>query len=109
MKKNKKSKLENNTTNEARSFQDEIIRGNVISLKDLIAPAGIDVSHTNYMEIVSNKTRFARNMIVSTIPRMCTFPEFLRGMYTFGDVNVSVFINPISESSSQTELNRTFN
>ena len=33
MKKNKKSKLENNTTNEARSFQDEIIRGNVKSLK----------------------------------------------------------------------------
>ena len=46
-------------------------------------------------------------MIVSTIPRMCTFPEFLRGMYTFGDLNVSVFINPVSENTSQTELNRT--
>ena len=40
---------------------------------------------------------------------MCTFPEFLRGMYTFGDINVSVFINPVSESSSQTDLNRTIN
>ena len=37
------------------------------------------------------------------------FPELLRGMYTFGDVNVSVFINPISEAKSQNELNRTIN
>ena len=48
-------------------------------------------------------------MIVANLPRMCTFPEFLRGMYTFGDMNVSVFINPISESISQTDLNRTIN
>ena len=48
-------------------------------------------------------------MVVATIPRMCTFPEFLRGMYTFGDINVSVFINPIAENISQTELNRTIN
>ena len=48
-------------------------------------------------------------MQVANLPRMCTFPEFLRGMYTFGDINVSVFINPVSESSSQTDLNRTIN
>lgn len=92
------------------SYQsDDIIKKNVKSIKDLIAPAGVDVSNTNHMEIISTKTKYIRNMIVSTIPRMCTFPEFLRGMYTFGDVNISVFINPISESASQTELNRTIN
>ncbi len=79
------------------------------TLKDLIAPAGIDASNPNYMQIASSRTRYARSMIVSTIPRMCTFPEFLRGMYTFGDLNVSVFINPVSENTSQTELNRTIN
>ena len=47
------------------------------SVKDLIAPAGIDASNANYLTIVSSKTRYARSMIVSTIPRMCTFPEFL--------------------------------
>ncbi len=92
-----------------RYRQEEIIGKNVKNLKDLIAPAGVDVSQTNSMEIISTKTRYVRNMIVATIPRMCTFPEFLRGMYTFGDVNISVFINPISESISQTELNRTIN
>ena len=30
-------------------------------------------------------------------------------MYTFGDINVSVYITPISEAKSQNELNRTIN
>ena len=90
---------------EISSFLDK----NKKDLKDLIAPAGIDATNLNHIEIISNKTRYARSMIVSTIPRMCTFPEFLRGMYTFGDINVSVFISPISENTSQTELNRTIN
>ena len=79
------------------------------TLKDLIAPGGVDTSYTNHVEIHSMRTRYARSMIVSNLPRMCTFPEFLRGLYTFGDLNVSVFINPVSESSSQTDLNRTIN
>ncbi len=87
--------------------QEGVLLRNASTLKDLISPAGIDASNTNYLEIISSRTRYARSMIVSTIPRMCTFPEFLRGMYTFGDLNVSVFINPVSESTSQTELNRT--
>ena len=86
-----------------------ILEKNKKTVKDLIAPAGIDASNANYLQIVSSKTRYARSMIVSTIPRMCTFPEFLRSMYTFGDLNVSVFINPVSENVSQTELNRTIN
>ena len=90
---------------EKRSFLEK----NKKTLKDIIAPAGVDASKLNRIEIISSKTRYARSMIVATIPRMCTFPEFLRGMYTFGDINVSVFINPIAENISQTELNRTIN
>ena len=89
--------------------KEDFLSANASNLKDLIAPAGINAGNVNHLEIVSSSTRYARTMLVSTIPRMCTFPEFLRSMYTFGDVNVSVFINPISESSSQTELNRTIN
>ena len=92
------------------SSQDEkisVFKKNENSIKSLIAPGGIDASYTNHLEISSSRTRYARSMIVANLPRMCTFPEFLRGMYTFGDLNVSVFINPVSESTSQTELNRT--
>ncbi len=106
--KNKKEE----STNEIESIKREevsVFKKNEKKLKSLIAPGGIDASYTNHIEIASSRTRYARSMIVANLPRMCTFPEFLRGMYTFGDINVSVFINPVSESSSQTDLNRTIN
>ena len=86
-----------------------VFRRNQSTIKDIIAPGGIDASYTNHIAVMSSRTRLARSMIVSTLPRMCTFPEFLRGMYTFGDINVSVFISPVNESTSQTDLNRTIN
>ena len=78
-------------------------------IKDLIAPAGIDASNLNHLEIISHTKRLARSFFVSTLPRMATFPLLLRDMYEFADMNVSVFINPIQEAQSQQELNRTIN
>ena len=40
---------------------------------------------------------------------MCTFPELFRDMYFFGDINTSIYINPIQEAKSQNELNRVIN
>ena len=101
------------SSNELETSKTEVSKGvfkkNEKNVKSLIAPGGIDASYTNHIEIASTRTRYARSMIVANLPRMCTFPEFLRGMYTFGDLNVSVFINPVSEASSQTDLNRTIN
>ena len=99
-------------TNEIESVKKEeesVFKKNEKTIKGLIAPGGIDASYTNHIEISSSRTRYARSMIVANLPRMCTFPEFLRGMYTFGDLNVSVFINPVSEATSQQDLNRTIN
>ena len=79
------------------------------NIKDIIAPSGIDASNLNHLEIVSHTNRLARSFFVSTLPRMATFPSLLRDMYEFGDMNVSVYINPIQEARSQQELNRTIN
>lgn len=79
------------------------------TIKELIAPSGIDASNIDHLEIISNVTRYARSFFVSTLPRMATFPELFRDMYLFGDINTSIYINPISESRSQNELNRTIN
>ena len=92
-----------------RVEQGSILKKNKKDIKDLIAPAGIDATSTNHLEIISNTEKLARTLTVSSLPRMCTFPLLLRGMYTFGDINVSVFITPISEARSQNELNRTIN
>ena len=79
------------------------------TIKELIAPSGIDASNMDYLKIVSNVNRYVRSFFVSTLPRMCTFPELLRDMYLFGDINTSVYINPIPEAKSQNELNRIIN
>lgn len=104
-----KSNQNNSELDSIKKEETSIFEKNKKDLKSLIAPGGVDASYTNHIEISSARTRYARSMIVANLPRMCTFPEFLRGMYTFGDLNVSVFINPVSEASSQTDLNRTIN
>ena len=79
------------------------------NIKDLIAPSGIDASNIDRLEIISNTKRYARSFFVSSLPRMCTFPELFRDMYMFGDINTSIFINPIKEEKSQNDLNRVIN
>lgn len=79
------------------------------TIKELIAPSGIDASNIDHLEIISNVKRYARSFFVSALPRMCTFPELFRDMYMFGDINTSIYITPIQESRSQNELNRTIN
>ena len=105
------NKKTNNNEIEKKEEKKEtsVLLKNQRNLKDIIAPAGVDATHTNHLEIVASSTKYARSMIVSTMPRMCTFPEFLRGMYTFGDANISIFIKPISENTAQTDLNRRIN
>ena len=77
------------------------------TIKEIIAPAGIDASKLDHMEIISNVTRYARSFFVSGLPRSCIFPELFRSLYMFGDINTSIYIYPIAESTSQNDLNKT--
>ena len=101
----KSADLEVNEQNSSDDVRNILVK-NKKTIKDLIAPSGIDASNLNHIAIVSSLTRYARSHYVSGLPRMATFPYFLRGMYNFGDVNTSVFINPVSEAVSQTSLNK---
>ncbi len=109
MKKDNKNKTE--TSGEDIIKQDEAVEQslsiNKSTLKDLLAPSGIDASHFDYLEIFSKISRFARTFYVTTLPRQASFPYFLSNIYEFGDVNTSVYIHPISETTSQNELNKT--
>ncbi len=79
------------------------------TIKELIAPSGIDASKIDHLEIISNVTRYARSFFISALPRMCTFPDLFRDLYFFGDVNTSIYITPIAEARSQNELNKVIN
>ena len=100
-------KKEDNQEKVEQELKRRIIRKKTI--KEMIAPTGIDASSLDHIEIISTTDRFARSFFVANLPRMCTFPELFRDMYMFGDINTSVYINPILESTSQNDLNRTIN
>ncbi len=79
------------------------------NIKELIAPSGIDASNLDYLKISSSTTRYARSFFIFSLPRMATFPYLLRDMYEFGDINTSIYINPVPEAESQRELNKIIN
>ena len=79
------------------------------TIKEIIAPSGIDASNIDHLEIISGIKRYARSFFVSSLPRLATFPEIFRDLYMFGDVNTSIFINPVKEEKSQNDLNRSIN
>lgn len=106
-KKQKQKQVQNELVQEKKAEEYNLFQTK--NIKDVIAPSGIDASNLNHLEIVSHTNRLARSFFVSTLPRMGTFPSLLRDMYEFGDMNVSVYINPIQEARSQQELNRTIN
>ena len=103
----------NQEVDEAKKIEEEDSRNILLkdrkTIKDLIAPSGIDASNINHLSIISSVTRYARSHYVAGLPRMATFPYFLRDMYNFGDINTSVFINPINEATSQQNLNKIIN
>lgn len=106
----KQKQLEENQQKQFREYQDDEIR--ILkkkTIKELIAPSGIDASNIDHLEIISNTKRYARSFFVSSLPRMCTFPELFRDMYMFGDINTSIYINPVKEDRSQNDLNRVIN
>ena len=87
-KKNQKRELEekNQPLQNNNKEQDyNILRKKTI--KELIAPSGIDASNIDHLEIISNTKRYARSFFVSTLPRMAIFPELFRDLYLFGDTN----------------------
>ncbi len=110
MAKKKKQQEVENLQEQFREYRDDDIR--ILkkkSIKELIAPSGVDASNIDHLEIISNTNRYARSFFVSSLPRMCTFPELFRDMYMFGDTNTSIYINPIKEDKSQNDLNRVIN
>ncbi|MCI9016572.1 MAG: DUF87 domain-containing protein [Clostridia bacterium] len=105
----KKRKLEEKNQQVTNNNQEDYSILRQKTIKELIAPSGIDASDIDHLEIISNTKRYARSFFVSALPRMAIFPELFRDLYLFGDVNTSIYINPVSEAKSQNELNKVIN
>ena len=85
-------KKKKTTSNQTNKIEEEVNNRSIrrMTVKEMIAPTGIDVSSLDHLEIISNVNRYARSFFVANLPRMCTFPELFRSMYMFGDINTSV-------------------
>ena len=97
----KQKQQEENLQEQFREYREEdvaILKKK--SIKELIAPSGIDASNIDHLEIISNTKRYARSFFVSSLPRMCTFPELFRDLYMCGDTDTSIFISSIKEEKS---------
>ena len=84
----------------------KIFTKNQKSIKDIIVPSGINATNYNHIEFFSKVPRYARSFYIASVPRIATFGAFLDSMYDFGDINVSIHIEPIPESVSQNDLNK---
>ena len=104
-----KKKLREQEDLESQPREEEVKFLKRKKLKEIIAPSGIDASNIDHLEIISNAKRYARSFFVSSLPRMAIFPEIFRDLYMFGDINTSIYINPVKEDRSQNELNRVIN
>ena len=78
-------KMKNNEAHKEEQIEKEISKRIIRrkSIKEMIAPTGVDASSLDHLEIISNTNRFARSFFVANLPRMCTFPDLFRDMYTF--------------------------
>ena len=106
IKKKKKIQKQKNS-----DIMDESVYSTLTSktIKQLIAPSGINASNLDYLEVISETHRYARSFFVSSLPRIANFPSLFRNMYEFGDINTSLYIYPVNEDISQTKLNKTIN
>ena len=100
------NQVQQDTTITSVDDGENMLEKNATSIKDLILPSGIDATSYNHLEFFAKATRYCRSFYVASVPRMATFVEFLSSMYDFGDINVSVHIEPIPEAMSQNDLNK---
>lgn len=72
-------KKKKTTSNQTNKIEEEVNNRSIrrMTVKEMIAPTGIDVSSLDHLEIISNVNRYARSFFVANLPRMCTFPSFL--------------------------------
>lgn len=74
------------------------------NLKDLIANDYLDFAESPKYCAVGEK--YAKNMYIGILPANVTFPSYLDELYTFGDIDTSLFVVPIEAEESIAELSK---
>lgn len=95
----KKSKKKKNTEERENYFTK-----NNKNIKDLIASDYINFAESPKYGCIGEK--YMKNMYIGITPAVANFASFLHNLYNYGDIDTSVFIQPIPSESAKADLSK---
>ncbi len=108
---NSKESLKEKEIDEKIDFNDEklgdsisIFHKNKKDFKDFIA-TDIDFATDPRYTILGDNC-YLKHLYVGTLPNSVNFAHFLYGLYNFGNIDTSVFINPVENEAAKSELGK---
>jgi type IV secretory pathway VirB4 component len=108
IKKNRNDKAEKEKIDEkidATDISDTIFEKNRKKLKDLIAPDSLDFTISPRYATLGDKY-FIKGLYVGLLPNSVNFASFLHGLYNFGNIDTSIYINPVDVETAKADLSK---
>lgn len=102
-KKNQES-IQINNKNKSSKEEESILMKNNKNLKDLIANDYIDFSESYKYALIGEK--YMKNMYIGIMPSGANFASFLHSLYNYGDIDTSIFVQPIQSETAKADLSR---
>lgn len=95
----------NTTENEQKGLT--IFEKNNTTLKKLLVPDVVDFSESPKYGSIGEM--YMKNMYVGILPSNVNFPTYLDDLYSFGNIDVSVYIRPIDNEEAMADLSKLKN
>ena len=108
-KKNRNS--EDDIINDKDTYYDDenitVFEKNNKNLKDLLSSDYVDFSESPKYGLIGDK--YMRNMYIGILPANASFPTLYDELYRFGNIDVSLYINPIDNEVAIADLSKLRN
>lgn len=108
--KKKKKEVELNKENSSEEkldignkSEESIFEKRIRSFKDLIST---DYDFTDPRKAVTGDNLYSKNMYVAFTPNTVNFASTFHPLYNYGDIDVSIFIDPIDNEAAKAELSK---
>lgn len=107
-KKAKETNIDEVTTNDenidiSNKDEESIFEKRKRTIKDLVAT---DYDFSNPKHAIVGDNLYAKNMYIAFTPNSVDFASTFHPLYNFGDIDTSIFINPIDSETAKSELSK---
>lgn len=94
---------DNETIDLSNTVEKSVFEKNRRTLKDLIS---CEYDFTNPKATIIGDSLHSKNMYVAFTPNTVNFASTFHPLYNFGDIDTSIFINPIDNETAKSELSK---